>query len=155
MVMGRRPTENGIVFRTSGYRYISIGILLTAAVFYSVGDSSLFMRLWSLPLLSLTVRGYRLALIVLDGKVKVRGWLYSRTIPFSDILQVEVGSYAGVWTGGGTLWWVDELVLLRRISLARTRVDAVIGLHSKGKVELIATQLREMITAEPGRANTS
>lgn len=150
-----RTNDEEVVLRTNGYRYFSIALLLAGAVLFSIGDRPLFMRLVSVMFLGLTVRGYRLALLVSHGKVKIRGWLYSRTIPFSDILQVEVGSYAGVWTGGGTLFFVDELVLLRRISLARTPVHAVIGLHSKGKVELIATRLRELMAGKQGETSPS
>ena len=150
-----RTNDEEVVLRTNGYRYFSIALLLAGAVLFSIGDRPLFMRLVSVMFLGLAVRGYRLALLVSHGKVKIRGWLYSRTILFGEILEVEVGSYGGIWSRGSSLYWVDELILLRRTSLSRTPVAAAIGLHSKGKVELIATRLRELMAGELGETAPS
>jgi hypothetical protein len=136
-----------VLLRTNGYRLASIVVLLAGAVLFATGQTTPVFRIIAATFLFLAIRGYRLALVVSNGNVKIRGWLYSRAIPLSSIESVEVGPYAGAWSRGSSLYWVDMLVLVR-VNRSRIPVSAVIGLHSKGRVDAIARRFEVLLAAD-------
>jgi len=90
----------------------------------------------------LAVRAYGLAVVVASDEVIIRSWLITCRIPRQAISGVGAGEYAGFWSQGGHVRWVQELRLTQHDG-SIVVVSPIVGLKRRqgGTVEQAAKKL--------------
>jgi opacity protein-like surface antigen len=136
-----------MVIRANGYRLFCLAVLCAFALMFAVQAAAAVQPRWLvLTLLAgtvvLAVRAYGLAVVVASDEVIIRSWLIMRRIPRQAISGVGAGEYAGFWSRGGHVRWVQELRLTQQDG-SIVVVSPIVGLKRRqgGTVERAAKKL--------------
>jgi hypothetical protein len=143
---------DAVNFKVRYYRAICGLIFFGFGMLFLLQAANGFGLGWvfSAACVAFVLRAYLLGVVLEEDTVRVRSWLYTRRIPLAEVAAFEVVPYSGAWARGGSIFWLDQLLIVR-VNGTENRIPAIIGLRrgKAGIVESIARQLNQLAGRAP------